>query len=1268
MVQRNTVFNTTEYPVDVRLSAMKAFLKLEPNEQEAQTFIINLVNSDNIPRRIKSRVLGFVNQLCRENKYSKNIFFDIATELTKTHHPEQYNIDFYTLAFCSPLHVEQLLQLWEIRRLDQLRFSLSARLIKRHPQIVLKLLNNELEDKMKQQQNYDVLEFFKEKEEQFSALSKCQDALIYQHICQYVLDLLKKYPKPRREMPSFLSTNMRKYFETAPEQMIDLLKLLLRENGLISGHKYSHGYSREIQLNLPRSLSEKYYTQIFMILYEKMSDLNEVLNTFFENQKHKNFYSITTRRKYFFENIVQKQIGIDKFLKKLYSHASTDTLSRLEEFPQLTSPLSKYLLARKEKEEPVDAVDKLTYLKYDFLEQNFDEFVKLMKETNADVEQRAKNLSSLLKCSICTRQFEEKVLNLIEKRLTNEQLMVIENLIRSFSEFNDYFHLNVLIKYRTVFESIFAYAFKHQQRTWSTLQVIFSYASFLVGRFQQCSSKAIQTEILMFAGTLIKRCYESNLAQGEFTGSEQKVLKSSKVAQQILIDQLKDPLEKMMNKNAYSDIESLISCMFIEPWSVQFVDEFLERLFFTHLANKESMLTMFSIDTNASLIEIFLKDKNKRSERVIRLLELDIAYIYDSCVQKCLMLSKNTHYINFFIQDEKCLTLDKLKQLNGGKETKLMRFNDKKLPGFTTIDNLLLYANCLTHEQQLKVTNMLHNDYLEDDDISMYEKLNAINALKCLTTTHYLTLKWSEKVTADKTTTVSGEEQAEEVSTKDNARQIFGAQSFDNIVLCLPAGLDLFKSDLLKILHHLMEKLNSSNAKYVSDAMLVISRKITDKEFLDLYLKFIKSEQFPKLGITANKELLRILIEYRFDRTLIDYVLHPLWLSKPHQDIRVCCIAILIHFIETNFTNENMWAMLEQAAVSDEYGKVHDELLLNGGSPMKRRYRRKSPTSSQKIRQPEKRKMFVQRVQMKILDHPSLIICQKGWQLIDHEHCDQDQLVNKAVPICQTFDKIGNTLTQQAFARILTCCKMNSSYISRVIQLLNELMTNEKYKQIDRDQNALDDYHDLPVYHRIDDLISSIIADIKHYRNDDQIIQQMKQFSQDVLKYNKALAKRTGELLLNLVNSKNIKQDLIAIIEFFKQYLTNETYRTKVLDGLSRLVEDAPFIEELNIDQKLSLCQDLITSDDQSSYQTLLIFDYFTSHVLSEQSVNKDKCRELLRQVRASENMVVNEKAMSYKYKQNNTDQDNGEASVYEDSHDRQMDEDSSSISSSQMS
>ncbi|CAM4963222.1 unnamed protein product [Rotaria socialis] len=77
-------------------------------------------------------------------------------------------------------------------------------------------------------------------------------------------------------------------------------------------------------------------------------------------------------------------------------------------------------------------------------------------------------------------------------------------------------------------------------------------------------------------------------------------------------------------------------------------------------------------------------------------------------------------------------------------------------------------------------------------------------------------------------------------------------QPIDTIVLCLPARFDITSENLYKHLDLLKNNLNTSNAKFISDAILNISRKINDDIFLKFYIEFISDEKFPKLGKLNN--------------------------------------------------------------------------------------------------------------------------------------------------------------------------------------------------------------------------------------------------------------------------------------------------------------------------------------------------------------------------------------------------------------------------------
>ncbi|CAF4775310.1 unnamed protein product, partial [Rotaria sp. Silwood2] len=159
--------------------------------------------------------------------------------------------------------------------------------------------------------------------------------------------------------------------------------------------------------------------------------------------------------------------------------------------------------------------------------------------------------------------------------------------------------------------------------------------------------------------------------------------------------------------------------------------------------------------------------------------------------------------------------------------------------------------------------------------------------------------------------------------------------------------------------------------------------------------------------ITANKELLRLLIQYVSDTSLITTVIKPLWDSHPHQDIRACLILILLHFIGKSHSNDDnniIWNILEQAAY-DEYLPVVENLFVS--------YRGYSRWPLSKLKYSSKNlfETFVNQIQFKILDHPRLLEARTyAWSYLEYEYCHTNELINKAQNLCIQFDKDGNVL------------------------------------------------------------------------------------------------------------------------------------------------------------------------------------------------------------------------------------------------------------------
>ena len=324
---------------------------------------------------------------------------------------------------------------------------------------------------------------------------------------------------------------------------------------------------------------------------------------------------------------------------------------------------------------------------------------------------------------------------------------------------------------------------------------------------------------------------------------------SDTLSTRIFLNEMKDILQLCIKNNHFSQFESIVTYLFEKPWLVPEIDQQLfEELFYQKAVNTSS----FSIDRQSSLIELFLKNKDKQKERAWKLVELDTAFLWNDNIQKQLLLSLGEKdgasptartFIDRLFEDEKSLTVEKLQTLNDGKESKLMNFVDpKRQPGV----NIKVLHSCLTHltfNQQIKVTKIILNDYLNKSDVPMRERFKALHLLKRMPHTYDITMKWIEQ----QRTNLNSVDDA----IKDCA--VIGqlgvqVRSLKEHFLCLPANFDLSPESLLKQIPILLQNVNATNAKFVSAALSNLSKKLNDQEFLEVYLKFIQDEKFVKLG------------------------------------------------------------------------------------------------------------------------------------------------------------------------------------------------------------------------------------------------------------------------------------------------------------------------------------------------------------------------------------------------------------------------------------
>ncbi|CAF4393506.1 unnamed protein product, partial [Adineta steineri] len=135
----------------------------------------------------------------------------------------------------------------------------------------------------------------------------------------------------------------------------------------------------------------------------------------------------------------------------------------------------------------------------------FNEFLSLFKQTSSDINRRYENYPLFFQCAILTNgESVKKVLQWIEKRLTNEALLIIEEFLRKVKSANDKFQLEMLPNNFESIENIIDLALNHVEQSVRTLEIIIGYGILLLQRAEHYRNKTRRKRILGFATSIIK--------------------------------------------------------------------------------------------------------------------------------------------------------------------------------------------------------------------------------------------------------------------------------------------------------------------------------------------------------------------------------------------------------------------------------------------------------------------------------------------------------------------------------------------------------------------------------------------------------------------------------------------------------------------------------------------------------------------------------------------------------------------------------------------
>ncbi|CAF3971219.1 unnamed protein product [Adineta steineri] len=1231
------IFQNDSLPVRRRIIAGKAWLKIQNDENQIHKFIVETINDKNISRLTKQHLLK---SLCQIDclKKSSIFFYNLACYLTGFYRYDQYNLDQYLLPFCSQDQILDLLSRWSIDLIKQMSDSsfllYRSKLMSYHPQIFLHLIQRDLTKNKITSENFS--KYYSENTTLFTILTEKDPKAV----CRLTIECVNQLEINERFLPYFIVSKQKYFFKKAPDEMIELITIVAStQSGTI---KYQLSWCSDKpdldKFLFPRSFSLEHYIRLFDALYNTCKwSTNHTIRLFQymlqDSNQHVGLHSNRKCRKWLLNIVIHERIGKELFIEKLLNEGDETTLELFAEYAEITTPLSLHLISRYEIDQNLKTKKRLSLIRYQLMTKDiFDQFIILFNQTSSTAQQREQNYLLFLQCAFSTNDEQVKhVLEWIEKKFTNEQINIIHTFLSSLSQYNNKFQLEILPKNLEIIEAIIDHALNHLQKSSTTLQTITSYGLLLLQRAEHHPNKEQREQIQQFACKIIKRCFS---VDDKLTFYVEPLSEAYPIARNLIANILiSNMFSKLLSKCMLDELIYSINQYLKKPWRIVQIDTFINSFFMDYLPSSIKLQSIFKIDKHSSLISLYLKQRLTQFERVNQLInKIDKIFFFHETVQQIAFRSQQYRsLIDKLIEDNKCITLEKLSNEETQYATNLeTKTKNMKLPGLY-VDILSSSFYHLTGKQQQHITNIILYDYIQDKEVSNLMKLKSLRVLHYLTHTSNESLQWLDQkqiaygLTKDhhhhQSTTNRRGLQAITIScqsvelVKDNT--IKNIDPLDNIIICVPVTFDLNSQDLLKQFHILKIKLNASNAKYISDAMLTISRRIPADIFLQHYIELVRSEQLTKLGITSNKEIIRLLNEYASDSNLITSVIRPLWDSRPHPDIRACLILTLLQFIDKVHSNDDkiiIWKILEEAA-DDNYLPVVQTLFPE--------YRGSSrwPLSRSIYSSDDTFELFINRIQFKVLDHPTSLEARLwAWTNINYKKYNSERLIEKSKQLCVQFDKNANILWETAFNQLILCYKHHQiSLIDPIIDIIKNLMLHRD--EIDSKENAINNQQDLPIYHRVQRILIKLISYMKQLSNEEKL--PLRSFAIMIFQFDKTFALLTGTLLINTAQNRD---DLESMLVLFQENLS-EYYYERIIEQLGNILyKSCHFIQQLSAIERFDLAQWFINEKDQG----LFVFALLKKNVFSQSGVDREQCQNLLRQLRKSENLLLRQQALGY--------------------------------------
>ena len=487
-----------------------------------------------------------------------------------------------------------ILSRWSVKRFEQLDRSsvLHAKLLRFHPDLMIELIRADLEH-IKEDQD-QLRKYFRENGSAFTSIAERET----KRFARLVIDYLHLVDKSHRYLPYVVEQLRTEFFRRAPDEMIEMIGIAGSiERGQVQYAPSWGGNGQPFdQFIFPSSFSIEHYVELFFQLYQQWSAehlfaLLELMLT--RNRKDLSIYQLNKQEQWFVKIVVEQRLGKEKFLGDLIKYGGESSLELLAAYPQFTLPLVVHLIKQEEQNGLVETKRRLNLLQYRLLDdQVFDEFLSLFKKTNSDVRQRAQNYSLLLRCAHSTQNpaLMTKVLLYFQKKLLNDQLLVLELFLDQLTDLDRRFHLQTLPENLEIVRSIFDLALNHLQESSSVRKTCIDYAIALLQATEYHSNESVRN----FAIDLIDKCVaDSSSASFNPRLISESYPQTRRWLAKYFVDKI---FPEKLESCSFEEIGHTLSVCFNKSWRIPEIDSFLEKFFYETLPASKAMQSAFSID------------------------------------------------------------------------------------------------------------------------------------------------------------------------------------------------------------------------------------------------------------------------------------------------------------------------------------------------------------------------------------------------------------------------------------------------------------------------------------------------------------------------------------------------------------------------------------------------------------------------------------------------------------------------------------------------